>query len=47
MGVAGIMASVALQLFQESLDLTHNRDLCMAFAFVGMGILGISSALTA
>ncbi|KAF2100367.1 hypothetical protein NA57DRAFT_36768 [Rhizodiscina lignyota] len=44
---AGIMASVALQLFSESLDLTHNRNLCMAFAFVGMGILGISSALTA
>ncbi|KAF2836673.1 hypothetical protein M501DRAFT_1018560 [Patellaria atrata CBS 101060] len=45
--VAGIMASVALQLFSESLDLTHSRDLCMAFAFVGMGILGISAALTA
>jgi ZIP family zinc transporter len=45
--VAGIMTSVALQLFSESLDLTHNRDLCMAFAFVGMGILGVSSALTA
>jgi zinc transporter, ZIP family len=44
---AGIMASVALQLFSESLDLTHNRNLCMAFAFVGMGILGMSSALTA
>ena len=45
--VAGIMASVALQLFSESLDLTHNRNLCMAFAFVGMGVLGISAALTA
>jgi ZIP family zinc transporter len=45
--VAGIMSSVALQLFSESLDLTHNRTLCMAFAFVGMGILGMSSALTA
>lgn len=44
---AGIMASVALQLFSESLDLTHSRGLCMIFAFVGMGILGISSALTA
>jgi len=41
------MASVALQLFSESLDLTHNRNLCMVFAFVGMGILGMSSALTA
>jgi zinc transporter, ZIP family len=44
---AGIMASVALQLFSESLDLTHSRTLCMLGAFSGMGILGISSALTA
>ncbi|KAL1305809.1 hypothetical protein AAFC00_003971 [Neodothiora populina] len=44
---AGIMASVALQLFSESLDLTHNRGLCMIFAFVGMAVLGVSSALTA
>lgn len=44
---AGIMASVALQLFSESLDLTHSRMLCMVGAFTGMGILGISSALTA
>jgi ZIP family zinc transporter len=43
---AGIMTSVALQLFSESLDLTHNKNLCMTFAFVGMGIMGISSALT-
>jgi len=45
--VAGIMASVALQLFSESLDLTHNKNLCIIFAFVGMAILGVSSALTA
>ncbi|MCJ1478175.1 hypothetical protein MMC13_006851 [Lambiella insularis] len=44
---AGIMASVALQLFSESLGLTHNRNLCIAFAFIGMGILGVSFALTA
>jgi ZIP family zinc transporter len=44
---AGIMASVALQLFSESLDLTHSRGLCMIGAFLGMGILGVSSALTA
>jgi len=44
---AGIMASVALQLFSESLSLTHNRNLCTAFAFIGMGILGMSFALTA
>ena len=44
---SGIMASVALQLFSESLSLTHNRNICTAFAFIGMGILGISFALTA
>ncbi|KAH9826994.1 zinc-regulated transporter 3-like [Teratosphaeria destructans] len=44
---AGIMASVALQLFGESLDLSHSKVLCMVGAFVGMGILGVSSALTA
>ena len=44
---AGIMASVALQLFSESLTLSHNRNLCIAFAFLGMAILGISYALTA
>lgn len=44
---AGIMASVALQLFSESLDLTHSRNLCMIGAFCGMAILGASSALTA
>lgn len=44
---AGVMTSVALQLFTESLSLTHNRNLCVAFAFIGMGILGISFALTA
>lgn len=43
---AGIMASVGLQLFGESLELTHSRKLCFTFAFVGMGILGVSSALT-
>jgi ZIP family zinc transporter len=45
--VAGIMTSVALQLMGESLQLTHNRDLCFIFAFIGMGILGASSAMTA
>ncbi|KAL8674431.1 MAG: hypothetical protein Q9168_001164 [Polycauliona sp. 1 TL-2023] len=43
---AGIMASVALQLFSESLTLNHDRNLCFTFAFIGMGILGISFALT-
>jgi len=44
---AGIMAMVSLQLLGESLELTHSRRLCFASAFVGMGILGLSSALTA
>jgi zinc transporter, ZIP family len=44
---AGVMASVALQLFSESLGLTHNKAICIGFAFLGMGILGVSSALTA
>lgn len=44
---AGVMASVALSLFTEGVGLTHNRSLCIAFAFIGMGIMGISSALTA
>lgn len=44
---AGIMASVALQLFQESLALAHSKGLCLVGAFAGMTILGISSALTA
>ncbi|KAI9734328.1 MAG: hypothetical protein M1834_002434 [Cirrosporium novae-zelandiae] len=44
---AGIMASVALQLFVESQGLTHNKTLCVMFAFLGMGILGLSFALTA
>ena len=44
---AGIMTSVALSLFSESLLLSHNRGTCTTFAFVGMAVLGISSALTA
>ncbi|KAI9799097.1 MAG: hypothetical protein M1833_004291 [Piccolia ochrophora] len=44
---SGIMTSVALQLFSESLGLNHNRSLCITFAFVGMAILGFSFALTA
>jgi len=44
---AGIMTSVAISLFSESLQLSHKKGICIAFAFVGMGILGISTALTA
>ena len=42
---AGIMVSVALQLFVESLSLNHNRNLSIFFAFLGMLILGLSGAL--
>lgn len=44
---AGIMASVALQLFSEGLEMARSRTLCVFGAFVGMGVLGISGALTA
>lgn len=42
------MTSVALQLFSERINLAYNHgNLCITFAFVGIGILGISFALTA
>ena len=44
---AGIMTSVALSLFTESLSLNHNKNLCVGFAFVGMVLMGMSNALTA
>ncbi|XXH05007.1 hypothetical protein Hte_011431 [Hypoxylon texense] len=44
---AGIMASVALQLFVESLSLNHNQNLSILFAFLGMTLLGVSNAFTA
>jgi ZIP family zinc transporter len=44
---AGIMTSVALQLFVESLSLNHNRNLSILFAFLGMTMLGLSNALVA
>ncbi len=43
---AGIMASVALQLFVESLSLHHDRNLAILFAFLGMALLGTSNAFT-
>ncbi|KAI0480241.1 ZIP zinc transporter [Xylariaceae sp. FL0804] len=43
---AGIMASVALQLFVESLSLNHNQNLSILFAFSGMTLLGLSTAFT-
>ncbi|KAE8383379.1 Zinc/iron permease [Aspergillus bertholletiae] len=44
---AGVMTSVALQLFSEGLGLTHNRGVSIGFAIAGMGIMGLSFALTA
>jgi zinc transporter, ZIP family len=44
---AGIMTSVALQLFVESLSLNHGRNLSIFFAFLGMTLLGVSNALVA
>ena len=44
---AGIMASVGLSLLREGLELGHNKGACIVWTFVGMGILGISGALTA
>lgn len=45
--VSGIMCYVGLGLFAESLQLSHNKQTCIVFAFIGMAILGISSGLTA
>ncbi|KMP00712.1 zinc transporter zupT [Coccidioides immitis RMSCC 2394] len=44
---AGVMTNVSLQLFSEGLVLSHNQNLCIGFAIAGMGILGLSFALTA
>lgn len=44
---AGIMASVGLALFTQSLTMTARKQMCAAFAFIGMAILGVSHALTA
>ncbi|EAW18481.1 Zn(2+) transporter ZRT3 [Aspergillus fischeri NRRL 181] len=44
---AGIMTSVGLQLFSEGLGLTHHRGFGVGFAIAGMGLMGLSFALTA
>ncbi|PNY24944.1 Zinc-regulated transporter 3 [Tolypocladium capitatum] len=44
---SGIMVSVALQLFVESLSLNHNRNLCIFFGFLGMALLGLSNTFFA
>ncbi|CCF37928.1 vacuolar membrane zinc transporter [Colletotrichum higginsianum] len=42
---AGIAVFVGLQLFVEALSLNHNRNLCIFFGFMGMALLGITSAI--
>jgi ZIP family zinc transporter len=42
---AGIMTSVALTLLLEAISLNHNRNLCIAFGFTGMAMMGMSNAL--
>ncbi|KAJ5669017.1 hypothetical protein N7462_010087 [Penicillium macrosclerotiorum] len=44
---SGVMTSVALQLFSEGLGLTHHRGMGIGFAIAGMGLMGLSFALTA
>ncbi|KAJ5387172.1 hypothetical protein N7509_009713 [Penicillium cosmopolitanum] len=44
---AGVMTSVALSLFSEGLGLTHHRSMAIGFAVAGMGLMGVSFALTA
>lgn len=44
---AGIMTSVALQLFVEGLGMCHRKELCIGCAFLGMSLLAMSNALTA
>lgn len=44
---AGIMTSVALQLFVEGLGMCHRKELCIGCAFLGMTVLAMSNALTA
>lgn len=44
---AGILTSVALQLFVEGLGMCHRKELCIGCAFLGMSILAMANALTA
>lgn len=43
---AGIMMSVGISLFCEAMAFNHNRNLCIFFAFLGMGILGVTGSLS-
>lgn len=44
---AGIMCSVGLQLFWQAVQIQHGSRLAFVCAFVGMGVLGLSNAITA
>jgi ZIP family zinc transporter len=44
---SGIMASVAISLFTDSLDHANNKNLCTGCAFLGIIIMGAAHALTA
>ena len=44
---AGIMTSVALQLFVEGVQLSHRKEICIGAAVAGMCLLAGSNALTA
>ncbi|RPB18482.1 hypothetical protein L211DRAFT_75980 [Terfezia boudieri ATCC MYA-4762] len=44
---AGIMCNVALQLYGQAVGIYHSQRLPMVCAFVGMGVLGMSFAMTA
>lgn len=43
---AGIMCNVALQLYGQAVGIYHSQRLPMVCAFVGMGVLGVSFAMT-
>lgn len=44
---SGVMTIVGLQLYSEGLHVSDNHPICVGFAIGGMGILGLSFALTA
>jgi ZIP family zinc transporter len=41
------MCSVGLQLFSQAIQIHHGTRLVFVFAFLGMGIMGISSGMNA
>lgn len=42
---AGIMSNVAVQLYGQAVSIYHNQRIPLLFAFLGMGILGVSFAM--